>query len=123
VEADAMVTLKGYYRKRPAVITEAESEGIPVYVLRSNTHTQIEHALVDIFGIAVRPDAFETAIQEAQEAIHTILSGSRNMVELSPQNSTIRRWQHDMARKAKLQSWSRGKEPYRRVRINKSDRV
>jgi stage III sporulation protein SpoIIIAA len=122
-DADAMMTLKGYYRKRPAIISDAEAAGIPVYVLRSNTHTQIEHALVDIFGIAVRPEAFETAIQEAQEAIHTILSGSRNMVELSPQNSTIRRWQHDMARKAKLQSWSRGKEPYRRVRINKSDRA
>ncbi len=122
-EADALITLKGYYRKRPAVVSDAEAEGVPVYVLRSNTHTQIEHALVDIFGIAVRPDAFEVAIEEAQEAIHAVLSGSRSMVELSPQNATIRRWQHDMARKAKLQSWSRGKEPYRRVRINKNNRA
>ena len=28
-EADAMITLKGYYRKRPAVVSEAESAGVP----------------------------------------------------------------------------------------------
>jgi predicted RNA-binding protein Jag len=38
-------------------------------------------------------------------------------VELSSQNSYIRRRQHQMAREARLLSHSRGKEPHRRVRI------
>ncbi len=38
-------------------------------------------------------------------------------VELSPQNAYIRRLQHQMAERANLVSHSRGREPYRRVRL------
>ena len=38
-------------------------------------------------------------------------------VELSPQNAYIRRLQHQMAERANLVSRSRGREPYRRVRL------
>ena len=36
-EADALFTLRTYYRKRPQVIADAERRGIPMYVLRNNT--------------------------------------------------------------------------------------
>jgi stage III sporulation protein SpoIIIAA len=116
-EADALLTLKGYYRRRPRPISEAERRGIPVYVLRSNTVAQMESCLVDIFGLEAEPDPFALAMEETQEAIHEILRGERSMVELSPQNSYIRRQQHEMAKQANLISHSRGKEPRRRVRI------
>ena len=38
-------------------------------------------------------------------------------IELSPQNAYIRRLQHQMAERANLVSRSRGREPYRRVRL------
>jgi predicted RNA-binding protein Jag len=38
-------------------------------------------------------------------------------VELSPQNAYIRRLQHQMAERANIVSRSRGREPYRRVRL------
>jgi predicted RNA-binding protein Jag len=38
-------------------------------------------------------------------------------VELAPQNAYIRRLQHQMAERANLVSRSRGREPYRRVRL------
>jgi hypothetical protein len=116
-EADAVLTLKSYYRKRPVAISDAELRGVPVYVLRSNTSTQIEHALVDLFGLSADDAAFDSAVQEAEEAIHSVLNGERSMVELSPQSSSVRRWQHDMARQANLLSLSQGREPNRRVRV------
>ena len=115
-DAEAVFTLKNYYRKRPHNISEAERKGIPVYVLRSNTITQMESCLADIFGVPQQMDPLATAAEETQRAIEKILSGARS-AELSPQNSYIRRYQHEMARQANLYSRSRGKEPNRRVRL------
>ena len=115
-EAETVLTLRNYYRKRPRRISEAEERGIPVYVLRNNTVPQMEMALADLFGVEVEVDQLETALGEAQLAIQEVLAGRRS-VELSPQEPFVRRQQHEMARQANLVSRSRGKEPRRRVRI------
>jgi stage III sporulation protein SpoIIIAA len=120
-DANALMTLKSYYRKRPQAIAEAERMGVPIYVLRSNTVTQMEGALLDIFGVVANQDPLEEAMREAQEAIEQIKIRGRDMVELRPQNSYIRRQQHELAREADLISQSRGKEPRRRVRIYRND--
>ncbi len=117
-EADVLMTSKSYYRKRPQTIAEAERAGLSVYVLRSNTVTQMENCLVDIFGLEPVSDPFAVAVQETQEAIDKILKGERSSVELSPQDAFVRRRQHEMARAANLLSYSKGKEPSRRVRIH-----
>lgn len=115
--ADAVMTLKNYYRQQPAPIQDAERRGIPVYILRSNTGAQMEQALVDIFNISVDPiDAFEEAMRETQEGIQRVLNGASDVI-LSPQSATIRSQQHQLARAANLVSHSYGREPYRRVRI------
>jgi stage III sporulation protein SpoIIIAA len=115
-DAEVVLTLKNYYRKRPHNISEAERKGIPIYVLRNNTATQMENCLADIFGVPLNPDPLASAAEETQRAIERVLSGARS-AELSPQNAYIRRYQHEMARQANLYSRSRGKEPNRRVRI------
>jgi stage III sporulation protein SpoIIIAA len=116
-QANVVVTLKNYYRKRPQVINEAESQGIPIYVLRSNTTAQMEGFLADIFELETEElNPFSAAMRETQEAIEKVLTSSK-AVELSPQNSYIRRHQHEMARAANLISHSYGREPRRRVRI------
>ena len=116
-QADALMTLKSYYRKRPQPITDAERLGIPVFVLRSNTVTQMESSLADIFALSAEEmDPFAVAMRETQDAIRKVLAGSRS-IELAPQGANIRRSQHEMARKFNLISHSRGREPQRRVRI------
>jgi len=115
-DAEAVFTLKNYYRKQPHNISEAERKGIPIYVLRSNTVTQMESCLADIFGIPQGLDPLAVAAEETQRAIEKILSGARS-AELSPQNAYVRRYEHEMARQANLYSRSRGKEPNRRVRL------
>ena len=121
-EAQVVLTTKSAYRRRPKVIGEAERRRIPVYVLRSNTMAQMEAFLTDLFGLGQddADAAFERAMRETEEAIRRVLQGA-GAIDLSPQNAYIRRYQHEMAREADLLSRSFGKEPYRHVRIYRSE--
>ncbi len=114
-DADAVITLKNYYRDRPKLLVTAEDQGVPIYVLRSNTELQIEKCLAGIFDLGGE-DALGRAMRETREAVQKIIAGAK-MIELGPQNAYIRRQQHQVAREFNLISHSRGKEPYRRVRI------
>jgi stage III sporulation protein SpoIIIAA len=116
-DADVLLTLKSYYRKQRRLIKHAEQNRIPVYVLRANTVTQMENFLAQVLDVEVAPaDPFDEAVVEADRAIELIQTG-QSSVDLSPVNSSIRRYQHQMARQANLVSHSYGKEPNRYVRI------
>lgn len=117
-QADAVVTLKNYYRRRPKVITDAERRGMPIYVLRANTVSQMENFLTDVYRLEEGDtnDPFESAVLEAEQAIMRIRSGE-DMVVLNPQAQIIRKQQHEMARNAHIYSKSYGKEPKRHVRF------
>lgn len=116
-QADVVITLKNYYRQQPQPLMDAERRNVPIYVLRSNTVTQMEQCLVDIFQIPTEPvDTFTEAMREAQEGIQQVLNGE-NTMELQPRSAAIRSQQHQLVRAANLMSHSYGREPYRRVRI------
>ena len=143
-DADLVLTLKNYYRRRPQQLQEAEALGKAVYVLRSNTGTQMETVLAGIFGQpkdsggrsaggssagrAIAPidevdeddppseDMITNALFEAETAATSVLDMSR-AISLMPQTSYIRRLQHQVAERYNLLSRSRGKEPFRRVEI------
>jgi stage III sporulation protein SpoIIIAA len=121
-EAEAIVTVKSHYRRRPPLIENAERGGTPIYVLRSNTVSQMEQFLSELFDLGHTPSSnhsLDAAMQETQQAIDEILNGSRS-IDLAPTSAYIRRLQHQMARQANLFSQSFGKEPRRRVRIYRS---
>ncbi len=116
-DADVLVTLKSYYRKRRQLISDAERRRTPVYVLRANTVAQMENFLGQAMNLETSPtDPFESAISEAEQAIREVSAGTPG-VNLSPVGSAIRRYQHQMARQANLVSHSYGREPQRYVRI------
>ncbi|MYH60606.1 MAG: AAA family ATPase, partial [Caldilineaceae bacterium SB0675_bin_29] len=117
-QADIVMTLKNYFRQKPQPIADAERQNVPVYVLRSNTVTQMEHYLLDVFQLRRDdPDlVFDSAMRETQHAIQRLLKGEKS-VELSPQEASIRSQQHQLARTANLISHSYGREPHRCVRI------
>jgi len=116
-QADVVMTLKNYYRQQPQPILDAERRNVPVYILRSNTATQMEQCLVDIFHIPTGPiDVFAEAMRETQDGIQRVLNGASD-AELAPQSASIRSQQHQLVRAANLVSHSYGREPYRRVRI------
>lgn len=116
-EADIVVTVKNYYRKRPKMIGDAEKSGTTVHVLRASTALQIDKFLSDLFGLTrEEADPYSIAMRDVQDAIQRLGTGARS-VDLNPQPSHIRRMQHELIREAQLISHSYGREPYRRVRI------
>jgi stage III sporulation protein SpoIIIAA len=117
-DAQALVTLKTYYRRHQKIVGDAEERGLPIYVLRANSVNQMENFLSDLFNLA-EPTAGEDpdqALNETQQAITSVLNGTAS-IDLPPASAYVRRLQHEMARKANLISHSYGKEPRRRVRI------
>ena len=121
--ADVVITLKNYYRRRPQPIADAERRGVPIHVLRSNTVNQMESCLADIFGLDVADlDPLAVAMRETEDAIRKVLGGAKS-VDLSSQNSYVRRMQHEMARQANLVSHSYGKDPGRHVRVYATQRL
>ena len=117
--ADAVVTVKNYYRRRPRMIVDAERRGMPIYVLRANTVSQMENFLIDLFKLEVNPlDPFGEALREAENAIEQVRGGIE-FVDLSPQESQIRHRQHQLAQDSHLLSESYGQEPNRHVRIRR----
>ncbi|MEA2538135.1 MAG: hypothetical protein QOF11_2369 [Chloroflexota bacterium] len=113
-EADVVMTLRSEYRQKTPMLREAEERALPVYVLKSNTILQMQASLTSIFSLEIDPR--EAALRETEEAIG-LVQRQAEAVELSPQNAYIRRLQHQMAERANLVSRSRGREPYRRVRL------
>ncbi len=117
-ESDAVVTLRNYYKRKPAALREAESNGVPIYVLKSNTTLQMEGMLASLFELTADPQ--EAALRETAEAIGLVQASGRS-IELAPQNAYIRRLQHQMAERNALMSRSRGSEPNRRVELIPED--
>lgn len=118
-DADALLTLRRYYRERQQPVTEAEQRGLSIFVLRSNTSQQMEQFLVDLFNltdVSGKQTPENAFVDQTQAAIQAVLNGER-WVDLAPASSTIRRLQHEMVRQADLISHSYGKEPNRHVRI------
>ncbi len=117
-EADAVLTLRNYYRRKPPALREAEERNLPMYVIKSNSAYQIEQALLQFRegDRAIRRDPILDVYRETEEAIARVMQEGRP-VELPPANSYIRRLQHQIASRYNLESQSAGKEPFRRVRI------
>ena len=136
-DADVVLTLKSAYRQKAQPVRDAESRGVPVYVLRSNTNVQINSVLASIFPQVVvdqeegddegaddsapsrrdrRVNDVVIAMSEAEEAITSVMQGGA-VTALRPQSPRIRRMQHEMAERYNLSSRSRGRDPFRHVEI------
>ena len=114
-DADCVLTLRPYYRRRSGPLRRAEERSIPVYVLRNNTTAQMERQLLAMRGDDMELDPVTAALREAEDAVNSISHGGASNVQLAPQNAYIRRLQHEIAERYGLSSTSRGREPFRRV--------
>ncbi|HET9768081.1 MAG TPA: R3H domain-containing nucleic acid-binding protein, partial [Thermoanaerobaculia bacterium] len=115
-EADLVLTVKAQERRQPQRIRDAQASGVRLEVVRSNTVKQMEAFLRKEFGLADFPEGSEVALQEVEDAVDSVLEVGRP-VELSPQDSYVRRLQHELVERAGLVSESKGREPYRRLVI------
>jgi len=116
-EADVVMALKASYRREPGKMREASQRNLPTYIVKSNTYAQIASAVRDMFQLGALEQADpEEALREAEEGIRRALD-TGEPVELAPQNSYLRRLQHQLVERYQLVSESVGVEPRRRVRI------
>ena len=118
-EADTFVTQRRYYRDRLQPIVQAEERGMPIYVIKSNSDSQIEQFLADLFMVPVPNHAsspYIEALEAADDAVQMVLAGEK-YIDLQPAPADVRREQHQLAEKANLASESFGTEPRRFVRI------
>jgi hypothetical protein len=114
--ADLVLTLKNYYRRRPDILRDAESGGVPIHILRSNSVAQIKEVLNRVYG-GERPDpGVQRALDEVLDAIRRVKT-TLQAQEISPQNAYVRRLQHQLVAENDLVARSTGKEPQRRLRI------
>jgi hypothetical protein len=117
--AGAVLTLKNHYRRRPDSLRQAESRGLPIHILKSNSVSQVRDALSRIYGVDKREEGTTRALAEAAAAIKTVKTTLRP-VEIAPQNAYLRRLQHQLVAENDLSARSTGKEPQRRLRITLS---
>jgi len=120
-EAEAVITMRSYYRRKPPSLREAEERSLPIYVVKSNTAYQLEQVLLQFRGEdggsrPPRRDPMAEVFRDTEDAIARVMQEGRP-IELAPANSYIRRVQHEIATRYNLDSRSSGKEPLRRVRI------
>lgn len=117
--ADVLLTLKSYYRNRQKPVRDAEELGMPIFVLRSNTNSQIEQVLIELFNLSEvngKSVNLDRINQETAAAIEAVRNGQR-WIDLPPASARVRRLQHDLVREANLISHSYGREPNRHVRV------
>src|SRR5215469_5149848 len=114
--ADLVLTLKNYYRRRPDILRQAESGGVPVHILKSNSVAQVKEALGRLYGGEAPDPGVQRALDEALDAIRKVKTTLQSQ-EISPQNAYVRRLQHQLVTEHELVARSTGKEPQRRLRI------
>ncbi|MBN3032506.1 MAG: AAA family ATPase [Candidatus Saganbacteria bacterium] len=115
-EADLVLTVKSKARPGTKIMVAAQQHNLPVHVIKKNVSSQIVKFLKFYFKVGGREEAEETALREVEEAIERARN-TKKSIDLNPQNSYIRRLQHQRADEAGLHSESVGDEPKRRLRI------
>lgn len=122
--ADAVITLRTFYRRHSAQLQEAGRK--PVYILRTNTVAQMQQCLARIFDMRQSEQAHTTedrahptmqTMQETEDAIIKLMNRGEGQITLPPANAYVRRLQHSIAGRYNLESRSHGKDPNRCVRV------
>jgi stage III sporulation protein SpoIIIAA len=128
-EADAVLTLRNYWKRKPGTLRDAEDRKLDILVAKNNTVAEMAKSLMfmrepgrdsgnDSPALSTRGyDPVFEAMRDTEDAIAEVMNSER-AVDLPPTNSYIRRIQHQIAQRYNVQSQSHGREPYRRVRIS-----
>jgi stage III sporulation protein SpoIIIAA len=115
-EADLILTVKAKARPGTKIMQSADERNLPVHVIKKNVSGQIVKFLKFYFRVGGREESEEVGLNEAELAVEQVKKSGKS-VDLYPQNSYIRRLQHQIVEKAGLKSESVGEEPNRRLRI------
>ena len=125
-DADIVLAHKNFAKGGAKVLNTAKEYRAQIFYVKTNSMAQIQKVLKD--ALDIRPydnpdtagyqDDTELALDEAKNAIKKITDGAI-AVELAPQNSQIRKLQHELIEQYGLQSTSIGEGENRHLRVSK----
>ncbi|MBQ4114826.1 AAA family ATPase [bacterium] len=125
-DADIVLAHKNFAKGGAKVLNTAKEYRAQIFYVKTNSMAQIQKVLKD--ALDIRPydnpddcgycDKSEKALDEAKAAVKTVLDGAP-FVELTPQNTQIRKLQHDLVEQYGLQSTSIGEGESRHLRVSK----
>jgi len=111
-EADMILALKRFYKKRANAIRNAESDGIPLLIVRQDSQGAIQTALLSLVGVDLSQE--EMALQDAREAVEQLQNGAPE-IELPAQGAALRKLQHEFLDSQGIPNSSKGYRNRRRV--------
>ena len=129
-DADIVIAHKNFAKGGAKILSTAKEYRAQIFYVKTNSMAQIQKVLKD--ALDIRPedisetdnsfsDETDSALDEVKSAIKKIEDGAL-MVELAPQNTQIRKLQHELAEQYGFQSTSIGEGEARHLRISKKYR-
>jgi len=121
-DADIVIAHKNFVKGGAKVLSTAEENRLQIFYVKTNSMAQIQKIIKEALDIAQLNehqtfyDVTEKALDEAKSAIEKVLAGAGD-VELTPQNTQIRKLQHELVEQHNLESKSVGEGESRHLRI------
>ena len=125
-DADIVIAHKNFAKGGAKILNTAKEYRVQIFYVKTNSMAQIQKVLKD--ALDIRPydepnaplycDETEAALDEVKTAIKQVMEGAE-VIELAPQNTQIRKLQHELVEQYGLQSTSIGEGDDRHLRISK----
>lgn len=125
-DADIVIAHKNFAKGGAKILNTAKEYRVQIFYVKTNSMAQIQKVLKD--ALDIRPydnpdtpefcDETELALDEAKQAVKQIMEGAA-VIELAPQNTQIRKLQHELVEQYGLNSTSIGEGDDRHLRISK----
>lgn len=113
--ADMVLALRSR-AEDPRLLRLLAVRDVPVHTVRKNTNTQVRRLLQEVFHKLPGLDEAEVsaAVREAEDAVQQVRAQGAPL-ELAPQPSALRKLQHKVIVRHRLNAHSEGSEPERRL--------
>ena len=121
-EANIVIAHKNFAKGGAKILSTANEYRLQVFYIKTNSMAQIQKVLKEALdleptgNLQVFYDNAEKALDETKAAINKILAGEEQ-VELQPQNSQIRKLQHELVEQHNLTSKSIGEGAERHLKV------
>ena len=123
-DSDIVIAHKNFAKGGAKILNSAQEYRIRVFYVKTNSMAHIQKVLKDALDIQPGDvastqdykDDTEIALDEAKNAIKKVMEGAPE-IELSPQNTHVRKLQHELVEQYNLKSISVGDEPNRRLKV------
>ena len=125
-DADIVIAHKNFAKGGAKILNTAKEYRVQIFYVKTNSMAQIQKVLKD--ALDIRPydnpdtpefcDETELALDEAKQAVKKVMEGAA-VIELAPQNTQIRKLQHELVEQYGLQSTSIGEGEDRHLRISR----